>query len=99
MQPAVPVFRAAFLDVSFAESSAPVVSSTTTRFFDGDVCETLAGSLISPVRWINVMRKLRQHGVTRFLDVGPGKVLAGLVRRTIDDAETETLATRERALA
>ncbi len=99
MQPAVPVFRAAFLDVSFGESSAPVVSSTTTRFFDGDVRETLAGSLTSPVRWINVMRKLRQHGVTRFVDVGPGKVLAGLVRRTIDDAETETLATRERALA
>jgi malonyl CoA-acyl carrier protein transacylase len=37
--------------------------------------------------------------VTRFLDVGPGKVLAGLVRRTIDGVEIETLAGRERAVA
>jgi [acyl-carrier-protein] S-malonyltransferase len=99
MDSAVPTFRAAFDGVEFREGSSKVVSSTTTRFFDGDAKETLVASLTSPVRFINVMRKLRQHGVTHFLDVGPGKVLAGLVRKTIDDAETETLASREKALA
>ena len=99
MDSAVPFFRAAFEGVELREGSSPVVSSTTSRFFDGDTKETLVASLTSPIRFINVMRTLRRHGVTRFLDVGPGKVLAGLVRKTIDDAETETLASREKALA
>ena len=46
-----------------------------------------------------MLARLDELGVTRYLDVGPGKVLAGLVRRTLDGAETETLASRESALA
>ncbi|MGH2982907.1 MAG: ACP S-malonyltransferase [Solirubrobacterales bacterium] len=99
MSPAVGPFRAALDAIDFRRTPTRVVSSTTAGFFAADVRERLAASLTSPVRWISVMRKLRRLGATRYLDVGPGKVLAGLVRRTIDDAEVEAIASRESALA
>jgi [acyl-carrier-protein] S-malonyltransferase len=99
MASGVEPFRAALDQIEFRASQAPVVSSTTAKIFEGDVRDALAASLISPIRWTDVLASLRELGVTRYVDVGPGKVLAGLVRRTIDGAETETLASRESALA
>ena len=99
MQPAVEPFRAALDGVEFNTPEASVVSSTTADLFPEDPRDSLAASLISPIRWTAVTRKLRDLGITRFLDVGPEKVVAGLVRRTIEGVEIETLASRERALA
>lgn len=99
MSPGVEAFRAELDEIDFGVPSAPVVSSTTADFFRDDVRDALAASLVSPIRWTAVLTKLGQLGVTRYLDVGPGKVLAGLVRRTIDGAEVETLSSRESALA
>lgn len=97
MEPAVEPFRAALEGVEFRAAHAPVFSSTTARLFEGDLREVLAASLTRPIRWVKVIRKLRRLGVSRYLDIGPGKVLAGLVRRTIDDAQIDTLASRDAA--
>jgi [acyl-carrier-protein] S-malonyltransferase len=99
MSSGVEAFRAELDEIEFREPRAPVVSSTTADCFGEDVRDALAASLVSPIRWTAVLARLSQLGVRRYLDVGPGKVLAGLVRRTIDGAETETLASREKALA
>jgi [acyl-carrier-protein] S-malonyltransferase len=99
MSSGVEPFRAELDEIEFREPSVPVVSSTIADFFGDDVRDALAASLVSPIRWTAVLGKLSELGVTRYLDVGPGKVLAGLVRRTIEGAETETLASRESALA
>jgi [acyl-carrier-protein] S-malonyltransferase len=93
------VFRAALDEVEFRRPDAPVVSSTTAELFADDPREALAASLTSPIRWTAVTHKLRALGVTRFLDVGPGKVLAGLVRRTLDGVKIETFASREGVVA
>ncbi len=99
MSVGVDAFRAELDEIEFRPPAAPVVSSTTAGFFGDDVRDALAASLVSPIRWTAVLAKLDELGVTRYVDVGPGKVLAGLVRRTIDGAQTETLASRESALA
>jgi [acyl-carrier-protein] S-malonyltransferase len=99
MEPGVEPFRAVLEEVEFREPAAPVVSSTTAEFFTEDPRDALASSLTSPIRWTAATRRLREIGVTHYLDVGPGKVLAGLVRRTIEGAEVESLASRERAVA
>jgi [acyl-carrier-protein] S-malonyltransferase len=99
MASGVAPFRAALEQIDFRRPEAPVVCSTTAEPFGEDIRDALAASLTSPIRWTAVLGRLRELGVTRYLDVGPGKVLAGLVRRTIEDAETETLASRESALA
>jgi [acyl-carrier-protein] S-malonyltransferase len=99
MQPGTAPFRAALDEVEFRRPSAPVISSTAAEPFADDPREALTASLTSPIRWTAVTRRLHDLGVTRFLDVGPGKVLAGLVRRTVEGVEIETLANRERAVA
>ncbi len=43
--------------------------------------ELLIRQVVSPVRWEDSVKKMRAMGVTAFLEVGPGKVLSGLVRR------------------
>jgi [acyl-carrier-protein] S-malonyltransferase len=92
-------FRDALEEIEFREPEAPVVSSSTADVFGPDVRDALAASLTNPIRWTAVLARLKDLGVTRYLDVGPGKVLAGLVRRTLDGVEIDTLAKRESALA
>jgi [acyl-carrier-protein] S-malonyltransferase len=99
MASGVEPFRAALEEIEFHEPEATVLSSTTAEHFGDDLRDALAASLTSPIRWTAVLAKLRELGVIRYLDVGPGKVLAGLVRRTLDGVETETLRSRESALA
>ncbi len=99
MHGAVPAFSAALGAVEFREPSAPVISSTTAGPFSPEIRSELAASLVSPVRWTEALGRLRALGVTRFLDVGPGKVLAGLVRRTLVDPHIEALSFREAVVA
>jgi len=61
----------------------PVVANVTAEAYpQGEgVAETLLRQIVSPVRWEECVRRMRAMGVTSFLEVGPGKVLSGLVRR------------------
>jgi [acyl-carrier-protein] S-malonyltransferase len=99
MSEGVEPFRAELAEIEFHTPTAQVVSSTTADFFADDARDGLAASLISPIRWTAVLARLEGLGVTRYLDVGPGKVLAGLVRRTLVDSDVEIVSSRESALA
>jgi [acyl-carrier-protein] S-malonyltransferase len=47
----------------------------------------LVEQMASPVLWVDVIRTLRAEGVTTFLELGPGRVLSGLVRQIDPEAE------------
>jgi acyl transferase domain-containing protein len=98
MSEAVPQFRAALDAVDFAAPAIPAFSSITVRPF-GDVAADLASALEQPVRWRETLLALHADGVTRFVEAGPGKVLTGLVRRTVPDAEALTAQQLEGASA
>ena len=95
----VEAFRAELAEIEFEAPVAPVISSTKADFFPDDPRDDLAASLVSPIRWTSLLAKLEELGVRRFLDVGPGKVLAGLVKRTLVDSDVEIVSNRESALA
>jgi len=86
MQPAVEPFRRVLEAVEVRPPRVPVLSCVTAAPFD-DVRARLAQALTSPVRWLDVVHALREHGVGRFVETGPGNVLAGLVRRSLGDVE------------
>ena len=86
MAPAVPEFRAALDRVEFSEPRVPVMSAVIAAPFD-DVRARLAEALTMPVRWRETMLALHGRGVDRFVEVGPGKVLTGLAKRTLRDVE------------
>jgi malonyl CoA-acyl carrier protein transacylase len=86
MAAAVPEFEAALAQVEFATPRTTVVSAVTAEPFT-DPRRELADALTMPVRWREVMLTLHGLGAQRFVDVGPGRVLTGLAKRTLSDVE------------
>jgi len=86
MESAVPEFVAALEQVEVREPRVPVLSAVTAEPFD-DVRRRLAEGMLSPVRWRETMLELRRLGAERFVEVGPGRVLTGLAKRTLSDVE------------
>jgi [acyl-carrier-protein] S-malonyltransferase len=90
MQPAVERFAGALEAVRWNHPRVPVFSAVTVAPFD-DAPRRLAEALTHPVRWREVLLALRAAGADRFVETGPGRVLTGLVRRTLDGVETATV--------
>jgi malonyl CoA-acyl carrier protein transacylase len=91
MEPAVQPFRAALDETELHEAAFPVFSCASTQPFD-DVRAELAAALIKPVRWRETVLALHEAGARRFVEVGPGKVLARLGKRIVPDCPVETPA-------
>ena len=89
IESAVPEFEQALAEIEFASPRAPVFSGVTAEPFD-DPARQLVQSLTSPVRWREILLALHERGARRFVETGPGKVLTGLVKRTLDDVEAVT---------
>lgn len=88
MAAARPKFEAALAEIDLRPPTpgVTVLSSLTTEPFD-DVRARLADALTEPVRWRETLLALRARGVARFVETGPGRVLTGLSKRTVPDAE------------
>ncbi len=89
MATAVPEYRAALEEVEVSERPH-LISSVTARPFT-DLRDGLLSALTRPVRWRETVLRLKGLGVSSFLETGPGEVLTGLVRRTIDGVDTGPL--------
>lgn len=86
MASAVPEFAAALAATEFREPRVPVISAVTVQPFENPRTE-LADALTMPVRWRETMLALHELGVERFVEVGPGRVLTGLAKRTLQGVE------------
>ncbi len=87
MAEAVPPFTEALERVEVTSPEGVTVLSAVTAAPFEDVRAQLAQALTMPVRWRETLLALRELGAERFLEVGPGKVLTGLVKRTLRDVE------------
>lgn len=72
-------------EISFCEPKSPMVFNVT-----GDIVEEIdeiktmmAQQLCSPVKWYDTMRRLMEENVENFIEVGPGMVLSGLLKKTL----------------
>jgi [acyl-carrier-protein] S-malonyltransferase len=78
-------FATALASVEVLPPRVPVFSGATGAPFD-DVRAQLVDALTTPVRWTAVLEGLADAGARRFVEVGPGDVLTGLVRKTLGAA-------------
>lgn len=88
MRPAVVAFQEALTSAPIRDAEQDVVLNVTAEpaRTATDLREELAVQLASRVRWTDSLRALSALGCDRFVEVGPGNVLAGLVKRTLPDA-------------
>ncbi len=87
--------RAQLDSVQIGAPAFPVVSNVTAEPVTqaADARRLLVEQLTSPVRWTESVRTMAARGVTSFVEVGPGSVLSGLVRRIEKGVPTRTIGT------
>lgn len=73
--------------LSFREPKFPVVTNVDARITTApeELRDALIRQVSAPVRWVESMELLAQNGVETVVEVGPGKVLSGLMRKTSRD--------------
>lgn len=83
MRPAGEKLAAALHAVTIRDPAVPVVSNATAAWArtGPEVAAALLKQMYSPVRWEDSVRSLLAGGADTFLEVGPGRVLSGLVRK------------------
>jgi [acyl-carrier-protein] S-malonyltransferase len=83
MRPAGETLAASIDETAFANPEVTVISSVDgTPYSDADdVRERIKAQVYSPVRWVDTIGCINANGITSIIECGPGKVLAGLVRR------------------
>ncbi len=84
MRPAATAFSETLESVEFREPEIEVLANVDGRPYGGagEIKDKLTRQLTSPVRWDRCMEYLLGEGVEQFYEIGPGKVLSGLLRRT-----------------
>jgi [acyl-carrier-protein] S-malonyltransferase len=90
MEPAARRLEAVLKEVAFRDLQVPVVTNVEAAPLTdgGAVRDSLVRQVTAPVRWEDVVRRLVAEGVETFIEVGPGKVLCGLIRRIAPEART-----------
>lgn len=97
MRPAAEAFAAALIGAPLRAPRVPLVLNRTARpATDPDeIRRELAAQVAAPVRWSESLRAMAAAGCTLFLEVGPGQVLAGLVKRTLPGAQAISVNDQE----
>jgi [acyl-carrier-protein] S-malonyltransferase len=83
MQPAALRFEAELQSVDFQTADFPVVSNVDGQPYVGseDIRDNLAQQITSSVQWVDSVKYMAAQGINDFIEIGPGNVLKGLIRR------------------
>jgi len=97
MQPAADAMKAKLAGISVLAPACPVWSNArAVKLTDaGDIRDALVEQLVSPVRWTEIVQKMAVEGINQTVEMGPGKVLAGLVRRIEKEMSVSSASTSE----
>ena len=93
MEPAEKGLRAELAKVEFRTPTTPVISNVSARPVGSadEIRDLLALQLTSPVLWVNSMQRMIKDGMSRAIEVGPGRVLSGLLARTDRSVATQNV--------
>ena len=97
MAPARDRLRKAIAEANPRDTEVPVVSNVDALAHDrgSEWTSLLSAQLSSPVRWKHCLLTLASLGVTEFVELGPGGVLTGMAKRTVESARTIAISTPE----
>jgi len=97
LRPAAERLATVLEGIRFRDLGVPLVTNVDAELLTegARVAETLIRQVTAPVRWEDGVLRLAKEGVTAAVEVGPGKVLSGLIRRIAP--EIQTLNVEDRA--
>ncbi len=92
MEPAREELAAAIKQTIFSKPHCPIYQNVTASAItnENEIKANLILQLTAPVRWTQSVQQMVADGATHFIEVGPGKVLQGLVKKIHKDAVTES---------
>jgi [acyl-carrier-protein] S-malonyltransferase len=104
MRPAAERLRGYLEKVAVAAPEVTLINNVdvAARAQPAEIKDALVRQAASPVRWVETVQKMKEMGVTHVLECGPGKVLAGMVKRIDGALQSHALADKaslEQALA
>jgi [acyl-carrier-protein] S-malonyltransferase len=81
--------RSALAGVQFRDPTPPLLANADARpIASAEACRTeLVEHLTTGVDWIRIVERMAEAGVTTYVEIGPGRVLTGLLKRIVPDAE------------
>jgi [acyl-carrier-protein] S-malonyltransferase len=90
MRPAAERLREVLATVRFRDLRMPCVTNVDAAAVRtaAEVADALVRQVAAPIRWVAGVERLLREGVDTFVEVGPGKVLTGLIRRIAPAART-----------
>lgn len=90
MRPMSSGFGERIAAIPFSEPRVPVVANVTARpvWTVEEIRGLLEAQTYSPVRWVESVQYIASQGVDTFIEIGPGKVLSGLIKRIVPGART-----------
>ncbi|MCC8436970.1 ACP S-malonyltransferase [Brevibacillus sp. M2.1A] len=96
MQPAAEKLQAVLAGVTVQEATVPVVANVTARPVSEAtiIVDQLVQQVSAPVLWEDSVQWMVEAGVTTFVEIGPGKVLAGLIKK-IAPADTTIISVQD----
>jgi [acyl-carrier-protein] S-malonyltransferase len=94
MQPAAEALRARLADVNFAIPTIPVLNNVDVAAVADpqQIKDALVRQAAAPVRWVETMQGMQRAGIGQVFECGPGKVLAGLVKRCTEGVSGGAMA-------
>jgi [acyl-carrier-protein] S-malonyltransferase len=97
MQGASTQFESVLSAVTFKDALVPVLSNVnpTPTTDASELKQRLIAQMTGSVRWREIMLQLSEEKVTHVVEVGPGKVLTGLIKRTCKDIDLNNIETVE----
>ena len=101
MKPAADEFQGFLAQKTFKDAKFPVITNVRAKAeTSGEAVKSLLiEQLLSPVRWVDCQNELFNLGVANAVEVGPGNVLKGLAKKTIEEFSVATCATWENIIS
>ena len=84
---------------TFGTPLMPVYSNYTSYEYTDDVARLLSNQTNNPVMWHKIIENMIHNGIDTFIEVGPGKVLSGFVKKISSDVRVFNVQTQEDIVA
>lgn len=92
MKPAAERLSKILSSITIQNPTLPILNNVDVIVYENpeQIRDGLVRQLFMPVRWVDIIKKLSEQGITQMIECGPGKVLSGLIKRT--NREINTMA-------